>query len=251
MADVGGRKTVAAAFRRDASRDLGFQHHAHAAIADMVRGGDGEWRAMADDRLCASKMLIGAEYRSEPARESTELGYRIEKARADGRFEIAGVPRAVVEAFSTRRAGIEAARAKHGLAGAERLGEHERHAGRRTAAFRALAPRAGREAPPAGRAPGLARRSRYEDAMLAGERLVAEFGLGERRLGRGPPLARTGRGVDRALRGRRHLGLARELLRVPTPGRGAARELRGAHWATGFPAATARAADRVVVPWRT
>ncbi len=34
---------------------------------------------------------------------------------ADGRFEIAGVPRATIEAFSTRRAEIEAAMAKYGL----------------------------------------------------------------------------------------------------------------------------------------
>ena len=64
---------------------------------------------MANERLYASKMLIGALYRAELARGLEELGYAIEKTHADGRFEIAGVSRKVVEAFSTRRAEIEAA----------------------------------------------------------------------------------------------------------------------------------------------
>ena len=51
--------------------------------------------------LYASKMLIGAIYRGELAREVKKLGYGIEKTHADGRFEIAGVSRKVVEAFST------------------------------------------------------------------------------------------------------------------------------------------------------
>ena len=54
-------------------------------------------------------------YRNELARGLATLGYRIEKSHADGRFEIAGVPRAVVEAFSTRRAEIEAAMAERNL----------------------------------------------------------------------------------------------------------------------------------------
>ena len=106
---------VAATFRHDASRNLDPQLHTHAVIANMVRGGDGKWRTMANERLYASKMLIGALYRSELARELAGLGYGIEKTHADGRFEIAGVPRQVIEAFSTRRAEIEAGMAERGL----------------------------------------------------------------------------------------------------------------------------------------
>ena len=40
----------------------------------------------------------------------SSLGYGIEKSRADGRFELAGISTKVVEAFSTRRAEIEAAK---------------------------------------------------------------------------------------------------------------------------------------------
>ena len=52
---------------------------------------------------------MGAVYRAELAQGLGRLGYRIEKTHADGRFEIAGVPRKVIEAFSTRRTEIEAA----------------------------------------------------------------------------------------------------------------------------------------------
>ncbi len=115
MVRAGDQKTVVATFRHDISRNLDPQLHTHAVIANMVRGEDGKWRTMANEKLYASKMLIGAMYRSELARELTELGYRIEKTHADGRFEIAGVPRKVVEAFSTRRAEIEAAMEARGL----------------------------------------------------------------------------------------------------------------------------------------
>jgi len=126
MVRTGGQKAIVAAFRHDASRNLDPQLHTHAVLANMVRGEDGKWRTMANERLYASKMLLGALYRSELARGLETLGYRIEKTHADGRFEIAGVPRGVIEAFSTRRAEIEAATAAPGLgspAAAPRLAE--------------------------------------------------------------------------------------------------------------------------------
>ena len=115
MVRAGGQKMVAAAFRHDTSRNLDPQLHTHAVLANMVQGEDGKWRAMANEKLYASKMLIGALYRSELAQGLAKLGYRLEKTHADGRFEIAGVPRKTIEAFSTRRAEIEAAMAERGL----------------------------------------------------------------------------------------------------------------------------------------
>ena len=106
-----GQRMVAATFRHDTSRSLDPQLHTHAVIANMLQGEDGKWRTMANERLYASKMLLGALYRAELARGLERLGYRIEKTHADGRFEIGGVSRAVVEAFSTRRAAIAAAMA--------------------------------------------------------------------------------------------------------------------------------------------
>ena len=111
---TGGQKTVIATFRHDTSRNLDPALHTHSVIANMVRSGDGKWRSMANERLYESKMLLGALYRSELARGLARLGYGVEKTHADGRFEIAGVSRAVVDAFSTRRAEIEAAVAERG-----------------------------------------------------------------------------------------------------------------------------------------
>ena len=115
MVREGGQKTVAATFRHDTSRNLDPQLHTHAVIANMVQGEDGKWRSMANEKLYESKMLIGAIYRSELARGLGRLGYGIEKTHADGRFEIAGVSREVIDAFSTRRAEIEAGMAERGM----------------------------------------------------------------------------------------------------------------------------------------
>ena len=115
MVRAGGQKMVAATFRHDTSRNLDPQLHTHAVIANMLKGADNKWRTMANEKLYASKMLIGALYRSELAMGLKKLGYETEKTHADGRFEIAGVSREVIEAFSTRRAEIQAAMNERGL----------------------------------------------------------------------------------------------------------------------------------------
>ena len=115
LVHAGGQKMVAATFRHEASRNLDPQLHTHAVVANMVQGEDGKWRTMANETLYRRKMLAGMVYRSELARGLSALGYGIEKTHADGRFEIAGVPRSVIDAFSTRRAEIEAAMEAGGL----------------------------------------------------------------------------------------------------------------------------------------
>ena len=109
------QKTVVATFRHDTSRNLDPQLHTHAVLANMVQGEDGKWRTMANESLYRRQKLIGMVYRSELAQGLTKLGYAIEKSHADGRFEIAGVSRETIEAYSTRRAEIEAAMAQRGL----------------------------------------------------------------------------------------------------------------------------------------
>ena len=115
VARVGNQKIVAATFRHDTSRNLDPQLHTHAVLANMLQGEDGKWRSMANEGLYAKQKLIGMLYRNELAASLGKLGYGIEKTHADGRFEIAGVPRAAIEAFSTRRAEIEAAMDERGL----------------------------------------------------------------------------------------------------------------------------------------
>ena len=118
---AGDQKMVAATFRHDTSRNLDPQLHTHVVVANMVQGEDGgtprsgKWRTMANESLYRRQKLIGMVYRNELARELEALGYGVEKTHADGRFEIAGVPRTVIEAFSTRRAEIEAAMHERGL----------------------------------------------------------------------------------------------------------------------------------------
>ncbi len=108
MGRVGGQKIVAATFRHDTSRNLDPQLHSHAVLANMVQGEDGRWRSMANEGLYARQKLIGMLYRNDLAGGLARLGYGIEKTHADGRFEIAGVSRDTIEAFSTRRAEIGA-----------------------------------------------------------------------------------------------------------------------------------------------
>ena len=118
---AGGQRMVVATFRHEVSRNLDPQLHTHAVLANMVQGEDGgtprsgKWRTMANETLYTRKMLIGMVYRSELARELGSLGYGIEKTHADGRFEIAGISRDAIDAFSTRRAEIEAAMEARGL----------------------------------------------------------------------------------------------------------------------------------------
>ncbi len=115
MARVGNQKIVAATFRHDTSRNLDPQLHTHAVLANMVQGEDGRWRSMANESLYANQKLIGMLYRNELAAGLGRLGYGIEKTHADGRFEIEGVSREAIEAFSSRRAEIEAAMEARGL----------------------------------------------------------------------------------------------------------------------------------------
>ena len=81
----------------------------------MVQGADNRWRTMVNDGLYRQQKAISAIYRAELAEGLGRLGYELERTHTDGRFEIAGIPREVIEAFSTRRAEIEAAMKDRGF----------------------------------------------------------------------------------------------------------------------------------------
>ena len=167
-------------------------------------------------RVTAEELLIAIERLDAPLEYFTDP------------FLLAGEGR-----FSWRQSGVDATR----------LEACERSAGSWIAAFRALAQQVGYETPLMRRALGLTRRSRYEDAMSAGERFVTEFELGEapatrladvmeRELGILVLMVDTERGVSgaacrlpeldavliarREVAGRRHFDLAHELFHLLT-----------------------------------
>ena len=115
MIRKGNQKMVAATFTHDTSRNLDPQLHTHAVIANTVQSDNEKWRTMVNDGVYRGVMAIGAIYRAELARGLEGLGYGIEKTHSDGRFEIEGVSREVIEAFSTRRAEIVEAMEERGL----------------------------------------------------------------------------------------------------------------------------------------
>ncbi|MBN8847356.1 MULTISPECIES: MobF family relaxase [unclassified Sphingomonas] len=120
--DVDGRKVpvktgnlVYALFQHDTSRALDPQGHIHAVIANLTRMPDGQMRALHNGALWKNNAVIGSIYHAQLRHEFEKLGYRIEGAGKHGSFEIAGVPKPVIDAFSQRRQAILAKAAELGI----------------------------------------------------------------------------------------------------------------------------------------
>jgi conjugative relaxase-like TrwC/TraI family protein len=79
------------------------QLHSHVVVTSAIRD-DGRIVAVASRPIFRAARELGAYYRSALAHELTERGYVIERATGkEGRyFEIAGVPRGLLDAFSAR-----------------------------------------------------------------------------------------------------------------------------------------------------
>ena len=97
------------------------QLHSHVVITSAVRE-DGRIVAVASRPIFRSARELGAYYRSALAHELAQRGYAIERGTGkQGRyFEIAGVPRGLLDAFSARSREVARAaerfRAKYGRA---------------------------------------------------------------------------------------------------------------------------------------
>lgn len=111
--DIDGRKVPIASgnltyglFQHDTSRALDPQAHIHAVIANMTRMPDGKWQALHADKIWASNTVIGSIYHAYLRSEMEKLGYKVEATGKHGTFEIAGVPKDVIDAFSQRREDI-------------------------------------------------------------------------------------------------------------------------------------------------
>ena len=95
---------VAATFRHITSRNNDPQLHTHCVVANMTRYME-QWRSAEIGLLRRSEKLIGAFYRNELAWGLRKAGFALRPSmigRVPG-FEISGWPRAVLEAFSSRR----------------------------------------------------------------------------------------------------------------------------------------------------
>ena len=98
---------VAATFRHVTSRNNDPQLHTHCVIANMTRSG-GRWRSVEIGLLRRSERLIGAYYRNELAHRLRKAGFALRPSMIGPipGFEIAGWPKAALEAFSSRRRDI-------------------------------------------------------------------------------------------------------------------------------------------------
>ncbi|OEZ51828.1 MobF family relaxase [Duganella sp. HH105] len=99
---------VVARFNHDLSRACDPQLHTHCVMINATRRPDGQWRAVDNQAIYRNKMLLGALYRAELARELQALGYGVRVTHLDGRFELAHISERQVRAFSQRSAAIEA-----------------------------------------------------------------------------------------------------------------------------------------------
>ena len=102
-----GEGFIAAAFRHRTSRAGDPQLHTHVLIANAARGPDGRWSALDARPLLAAARTAGFLYQAVLRRELVQrLGVEWGPVRK-GMAELAGVPAAVLRAFSRRRAEIE------------------------------------------------------------------------------------------------------------------------------------------------
>ncbi|HQT62625.1 MobF family relaxase, partial [Acidiphilium sp.] len=112
-------RMVAAAYRHEDSRPIDGmadpQIHTHLVIANMTQRSDGVWSAASLDFGVRNETLhlMDVVYKAALARRAVELGYSVERTR-DG-FEIAGLTREQIAAFSRRTAEIDRALTAGGL----------------------------------------------------------------------------------------------------------------------------------------
>ncbi len=95
-------KLAYALFTHDVSRELDPQLHTHSVIANATMRPDGEWRALHNGKIWSANMLIGAIYHNELRHAVEALGYGISGGGKNGTFEIAGIDRQTIEAWSIR-----------------------------------------------------------------------------------------------------------------------------------------------------
>ena len=107
-------KIVVAKFRHETSREKDPQLHTHAVVMNLTQRADGKWRSLKNDKIIKSTVLLGSIYNNELAKNLQELGHALHFGK-DGNFEIAGISKDQIEAFSKRSEMIVEALEKKGL----------------------------------------------------------------------------------------------------------------------------------------
>ncbi|BFU96791.1 MAG: conjugative relaxase [Nitrospira sp.] len=108
-----------ATFEHHTSRAGDPQLHSHAVIINATQRADGEWRALAGEKIYEAKMTAGAVYRATLAHELQEQGYQISVTHNDGRFEVTGLNKEHLDHFSQRARDIRNVMEDRGLDGAK------------------------------------------------------------------------------------------------------------------------------------
>lgn len=97
---------VIALFQHDTNRNQEPNAHLHAVVANVTQGPDGKWRALRNDKLWEHNTLLNAMTMARFRLSVEKLGYEVGEFGKHGNFEAVGVPKAVRDAFSSRRAEI-------------------------------------------------------------------------------------------------------------------------------------------------
>lgn len=97
---------VVGLFQHDTNRNQEPNAHFHAVVANVTQGPDGKWRALRNDKLWEHNTLLNAMTMARFRLSVEKLGYEVGEYGKHGNFEAVGVPKAIRDAFSSRRAEI-------------------------------------------------------------------------------------------------------------------------------------------------
>jgi TrwC relaxase len=111
LAQIATRGLTAAAFRHHDSRDSDPNLHTHVVVSNKVKGVDGVWRALDARVLPAMKAAASDTYNTQltarvRAYTGADVTPKVTRAGREPVWEVAGIPAALIDHFSTRRADI-------------------------------------------------------------------------------------------------------------------------------------------------
>jgi conjugative relaxase-like TrwC/TraI family protein len=104
-------KGIFSTYEHSTSRENDPNSHTHVLICNMVQRDDGSYRALYNDDIFKNQKEITAVYNASMAKGLSEIGYAIE-IKPNGLYEIAGVPKELIDTFSKRTANIKQAEAE-------------------------------------------------------------------------------------------------------------------------------------------